>query len=81
MELSLFLAKLFGVYMILAALIWLLRGEAVTKGAGAFFDDAGLMFLGGLIALVAGLAIVIGHPVWEWSFRGAITVMGYLSVA
>ena len=81
MELSLFLAKLFGLYMILVAVIWILRGRVVTDAIEAFFANPGLMFFGGLIAMVAGLAIAIGHPVWELNFRGAITVMGYLSIA
>ena len=81
MELSLFLAKLFGLYMLVVGLLWLVRGSAITEAVEAFFDNRALLFLSGLLALAVGLAIAISHSVWEASYRGAITFFGYASIA
>ncbi len=35
----------------------------------------------GLVALTLGLAILVGHPVVEWSWRTLITAMGFLLIA
>ena len=81
MELSLFLAKLFGIYMLVIAVLWAARGEVISKTVEEFFADRAMMFMSGLLALVVGIAMVIGHSVWELSWRGVITLMGYFSIA
>ena len=40
-----------------------------------------MLFLSGLFALAMVIAMVIGHSVWELSWRGLITLIGYLSIA
>ena len=37
MELSLFLAKLFGIYMLAVSLLWLVRREAMSQAMEEFF--------------------------------------------
>ena len=81
MELSIFLAKLFGLYMLVIAVLWLWRGEVLSGVIEGFFASREMLFLSGLIALVVGLAMVIGHSYWEPNWRGVITLFGYLSVA
>ena len=81
MELSLFLAKLFGIYLLIVAALWALRGEAISKVIEEFFASRPMLFLSGLLALAAGIAMAIGHSIWEMSWRGLITTIGYLSIA
>ncbi len=81
MELSLFLAKLFGLYLLTVAVLWVVRGEAISKVLEEFFASRPMLFLSGLLALAVGIAMVIGHPVWELNWRGLITLIGYLSIA
>src|SRR5262249_17723445 len=40
----------------------------------------GLLALAGVFSLFLGLAIVIGHPIWEASWRGLITFIGLLAI-
>jgi len=81
MELSLFLAKLFDLYLLTVAVLWVVRGEAISKVLEEFFASRPMLFLSGLLALAVGIAIVIGHSVWELNWRGLITLIGYLSIA
>ena len=81
MELSLFLAKLFGIYLLIMAVLWAVRGEVISKVIEEFLASRPMLFLSGLLALVVGIAMAIGHSVWELNWRGLITLFGYLSIA
>ena len=80
METSLFLAKLFGLYFLTIGAIWTLRREAMSKTIKEFVANRSMVFLSGLLALAAGIAITITHSIWEPNWRGLITLLGYLSV-
>ena len=80
MELSVFLAKLFGIYMLILAALMLFRREQFKSIVNEILDSEALLAFSGILNLLAGLAIVIGHPVWELSWRGLITVLGYLTL-
>ena len=81
MELSIFLAKLFGIYALIVALLWAVRGNEFSKIIEEFFANRSLVFLSGLFSLAIGIAMAIGHSVWELNWRGLITLIGYLSIA
>ena len=80
MELSLFLAKLFGIYLLIVAVLWAVRGEEISKVMEEFFTNRPMMFLSGLLALIVGIALAISHSVWEFNWRGLITLIGYLAI-
>lgn len=42
--------------------------------------DQGLIFLSGILSLLAGIAIVRVHNVWSGGWRIVLTVMGYLAI-
>lgn len=80
MDVSIFIAKLMGIYMLIVAAIWIFRKDQVEATIKEVLSSNGLLALSGVISLVLGLAIAIGHPIWEWNWRGLITVIGYLSI-
>ena len=80
MDTSLFLAKLLGLYLIVASLLWLVRGQAFDRMVEALMDDPGIRALSGFLSLVIGLAMVTAHSVWEPNWRSVITVFGYLAL-
>jgi len=80
MELSLFLAKLFGIYLLIVAVLWAVRGDVISKVIEEFFASRAMLFMSGLLALAVGIAMAISHSVWELNWRGLITVFGYLSI-
>ena len=80
MDTSLFLAKFLGLYMIVASLLWLVRGQAFDRMVEAVMDDPGIRALSGFLALIIGLAMVTSHSIWEPGWRGVITLFGYLAL-
>lgn len=80
MELSIFLAKVIGLYMLIVAAIFLFRGNSIKETLNEMTQSKGLLAFSGALALLTGLAIVIGHPVYEWSWRVVITLLGYLAI-
>ena len=80
MDTSVFLAKLLGLYMIVAGLLWLVRGRAFDRMVEAVLDDPGIRALSGFLSLVIGLAMVTAHSIWEPNWRVAVTIFGYLAL-
>ncbi len=80
MELSIFLAKWLGIYMLAMALIALVRKEQFHRVMRSISASEGILALAGSINLLGGIALLIGHPVWELSWRVLITLLGVLAV-
>ena len=81
MELSIFLAKLIGLYFIIAGGIMALRKDVLVPIFEDVVANKGFLVLSGVFNLVIGLAIAIGHPVWVWSWPLLITLLGYYAIA
>lgn len=81
MELSLFLAKLIGLYLLIVGLLCLVRRDQFKSIVQSYASSKGLIVLSGALSLVGGIAILLGHPIWELSWRGVVTLMGILAVA
>jgi hypothetical protein len=80
MDLSLFLARFWGIYFLIMAAIWIFRREQfeITLRQISFSD--GLLAITGIIAIIAGLMIAIVHPIWELNWKGLITLIAYLAI-
>jgi len=80
MGLSIFLAKLLGVYLLIIAADMLFRKSELEKAVKDFASSKGLLVFSGSISLFVGLAIIFGHPIYEKNWHGLITLLGYLLV-
>lgn len=80
MELSVFLAKLIGLYLLVIALIALFRKKQFQGILKSFIASEELIAFSGILSLIFGLAILISHPIYEWNWRGLITFIGALGV-
>jgi hypothetical protein len=80
MELSSFLAKFLGIYMLMIAVIWLARKKQFEAGVRSIILSSGLLSLTGAIHLIVGLTIAISHPIWEFNWQGLITILGCLAI-
>ena len=81
MELSIFLARLLGLYLLIVAADLLLRRHELQGVVKNFASSKGLLVFSGSFSLLLGLAIAIAHPVYEVNWRGFITLLGYLLIA
>ncbi len=80
METSLFLARLMGPAAIVMGAAMLINPVNMREMANDFLEHRGLIFLAGILTLVAGLAIVLTHNVWVAGWPVIITIIGWLSV-
>lgn len=78
MELSYFLAKFFGIYLIIISIFLFSRQHVIQETFDNFFRNIGLLVYSGAMLMALGLLIVLSHNVWELSWRSIITVFGYI---
>lgn len=81
MDLSIFLAKLIGIYLLIIVLELILRKKEMKKSIKNFSESKGLLIFSGSISLLLGLAIVISHPIYDLDWEGLITLLGYVLIA
>jgi hypothetical protein len=79
MQTSIFLAKLMGPFALAIGLAVLINRANFRALAAEFMGSAALMFLGGVVTLPAGLAVVLTHNVWTADWRVLITILGWLA--
>jgi hypothetical protein len=72
-----FLGRLIGLYCILVPLSMAVHKQGATDMVTALMHNPPLLFLVGLIGVVSGLALVIGHNVWS---GGALPVIGWATL-
>lgn len=77
MELSFFLAKVIGWYMIISALYIFFRFEAAKASAEQTLKQLNLLFFIAFISILLGLMIVIGHNIWVLAWPVIITLIGW----
>lgn len=79
MDISLFLAQVFGLYFILAGVAILIRPTAVME-LMQVMANRNATFLSGFIALLVGVPLVLLHNIWDGSWRVVITVLVWLTL-
>jgi hypothetical protein len=80
MERSHFLAKLIGPVFIAGGLGMLFNTTVYRAMFERALHDHMLIYLSGVLALVAGFAVVIMHNDWKWHWPLIITVLGWLAL-
>lgn len=80
METSIFLAKLLGIYLAIVGCAYFFRREFFRAVISDFYNSPALISIASVLNLVAGLLIVLNHNIWEFSWKVAITLIGYLSL-
>jgi hypothetical protein len=78
MELSYFLAQIFGLLLIIFSIAFLFRPIIVTVAIRDLRPFSFTMLLAGLLGVTGGLFIILTHPIWEFSWRGIITLFGWI---
>lgn len=80
MPTSILIAKLMGPLLAVAGLVGLLNPKGVEEMAREIMASRALLFIAGVLALLAGLAIVNTHNVWTADWRLIITLFGWLAL-
>ena len=80
METSLIIASLLGPALTAIALAMLTNRRALEAMAGQMPNNIAVVFLAGLLLLIAGVAIVRVHNVWSGGWPIIITIIGWMAV-
>ncbi len=78
--LELFIAKLFGLYLIIMGALVLTKKKSVMPAIMDIVKNRALTLLLGALDLAAGLAIVIIFPEVSMSPTGLISLLGYMAI-
>jgi len=76
MAVSIFLAKLFGLYLIIISTLFFIRREALIQTIQSFMANSALVMLASIYNLIGGLAVTIGHPVWGFQWELLVSLIG-----
>jgi hypothetical protein len=78
---TVFLSRLLGLYYILAALSMFLHKQSYVETVTALVHNAPVMFVAGILALFAGLAIILGHNIWSGgAVAVVVTLIGWIAL-
>ncbi len=77
---SVFLAKLLGPYCIIVAIGVLVNRKVYQRAMEDFFKNAALLYIGGILALLFGLLIVLTHNIWTANWAVLITIFGWSGI-
>jgi uncharacterized protein YjeT (DUF2065 family) len=80
MATSIFLAKLIGPVLLVAAIGLFINTAGYRAMAQEFLRSPALLYLAGILTMTAGLAIVLNHNVWVANWPVLITILGWLAV-
>ena len=78
---TLFLGRLIGLYCVLISLSMITHKQALVEAVNALVHNPPVLFVAGVIATVAGLALILGHNVWSGGALPVIvTLVGWLAL-
>lgn len=81
MLLTKLLAKLMGLWIVLAVLSMMANQRETLAALKAMFADPGLSFVTGIFTLVIGVAVVVGHNRWSGgALPILVTVYGWVAL-
>lgn len=80
MTTSKYIARLMGPVLLAMGLGMLVESETMRVLSQEFLTNRGLIYLAGILTLLAGLAIVNAHNLWVPDWRVIITILGWLGI-
>jgi hypothetical protein len=79
LRISVFLARLLGPVCVAIAIGVLVNAAAYRGLAQEFLHNTALIYVTGLLAMTAGVAILLNHNAWVPDWRFLITLFGWLA--
>lgn len=77
-ELSLLLAKVFGIYLIVIGIALFARRRYFSAVFAGFVENRLLRMIVAIVELVAGLFLIVTHQVWMPLAAGIVTFFGWV---
>lgn len=80
MEISIFLAKIIGLYLIITGIFTFVRYNLLEKIITDISNQRGSLFFMAILTLIMGLLLVVSHNIWVSDWRIIITLIGWLTL-
>ena len=80
MDLSLFVAQLVAIVYLAVGVGILVDKKYFIKMVEGFMKDVSAMYLGGLMAIIAGFSLVTFHNEWVKSWEVLVTIIGWMAL-
>lgn len=80
MDTSILIAKFAGPVMLAASVSLLVNRDLVADVMDDVLESPALLYFAGVLALIAGLAIVNAHNIWTADWRVLITIIGWMAI-
>lgn len=80
MSSSLFLAQWLGLFLLLVGFLMVVRRKFFIHAVHDYIQTRSLRFLFPMVELIAGLALVLKHSVWNFTPAVLVTLTGWLLV-
>jgi len=78
---TIFISRLIGLYCVVASLAMFTHKPAMIDIENTLVRNPALLFIAGIITLVAGLAIVLSHNVWSGgTLPMVVTLLGWITL-
>ena len=78
---TIFISRMIGLYCLIASLIMFTHKSAMVEIENTLVHSPAMLFIGGIITLVAGLAIVLSHNVWSGgTLPVVVTLLGWIAL-
>ncbi len=78
MDVTMFIAKTLGIYMVVLSAAILIHAENFISIVTGIFHNAALQFVLGMNILIMGILIITSHNIWDSSWVVLITILGWL---
>ena len=77
---TIIISRILGPMFIIIAIGLLVNIKNYQKMIGDFMSSPALVYIGGVMALIFGLLVVVFHNVWEVNLAVLITIFGWLGI-
>lgn len=80
MDISIFLAKVLGLYIVIESIGMLLNTQRLRSIADQIVNNGALLLIAGTLSLITGIIFVVVHNLWEPDWRILITIIGWIAL-
>jgi hypothetical protein len=80
MDITLFLAKALGLYILIVGVALIKNPDHFRKFAQRCFEDIFLSFFAGILSLIIGILMVLSHNIWVMQWPVIITIFSWLAL-
>jgi hypothetical protein len=79
MPTSVYIARLIGPIFLAVGIGALVNGPIYKKLAAQLLDSIALIYISGVLLMLAGMAVLLAHNVWVAEWRVLITLLGWIA--